>query len=104
LIYTLGSLYPLSSVSTKILKKGCACVSYCEFVEFLQTIYHGALEASCEIAQKEGPYETYEGSPMSKGMLQQDFWGAAATDLWNWEKLRFDLFSIYCSKCEISHI
>ena len=32
-----------------------------------ETMYHAALEASCELAQKEGVYESYEGSPVSKG-------------------------------------
>ena len=36
----------------------------------MQTIYHAALEASCELAQEQGPYETYNGSPVSKGILQ----------------------------------
>lgn len=35
-----------------------------------ETIYFGALEASCELAQELGTYETYSGSPMSKGLLQ----------------------------------
>lgn len=33
-----------------------------------ETIYYGALEASCELAEKHGPYETYEGCPVSKGV------------------------------------
>ncbi len=37
-------------------------------------IYYAALEASCELAEKEGTYETYEGSPASKGKLQYDLW------------------------------
>lgn len=36
--------------------------------QIFETIYYGALEASCELAQKLGPYETYEGSPVSKGV------------------------------------
>jgi ribonucleoside-diphosphate reductase subunit M1 len=43
--------------------------------EIFETIYYAALETSCELAQKEGPYETYEGSPISQGVLQQDMWG-----------------------------
>jgi len=56
--------------------------------QIFETIYYGALEASCELAAKEGTYETYEGSPMSKGILQQDMWDATPTDLWDWDKLR----------------
>ncbi len=33
-----------------------------------ENIYYAALEASCELAEKFGPYETYEGSPVSKGV------------------------------------
>jgi ribonucleoside-diphosphate reductase subunit M1 len=54
-----------------------------------ETIYYGALDASCELAEKLGPYETYEGSPVSKGILQPDMWGVKTTDdLWNWTELR----------------
>ena len=38
-------------------------------------IYYAAVESSCEVAEKEGPYSTYEGSPMSKGQFQYDMWG-----------------------------
>jgi ribonucleoside-diphosphate reductase alpha subunit len=37
-------------------------------------IYYAAVESSCEIAEKDGPYSTYEGSPMSKGQFQYDLW------------------------------
>ncbi len=37
-------------------------------------IYYAAIEASCELAEKEGAYETYEGSPASQGKLQYDLW------------------------------
>lgn len=40
-----------------------------------ETIYHAALEASTELAVKEGPYETFSGSPASKGLLQFNLWG-----------------------------
>ncbi len=43
-------------------------------IQIFETIYHGALEASCELAQQDGPYETYSGSPASKGQLQYDLW------------------------------
>lgn len=36
--------------------------------QIFETLYYGALEASAEIAEKDGPYETYEGSPASKGV------------------------------------
>ena len=40
-----------------------------------ETIYHGALERSCELALTEGTYETFPGSPASEGILQFDMWG-----------------------------
>ena len=42
--------------------------------EIFETIYFAAMESSMEIAQKEGPYKTYEGSPVSKGIFQFDMW------------------------------
>jgi len=39
-----------------------------------ETIYHGALESSMEIAREEGPYSTFAGSPASEGILQFDLW------------------------------
>jgi ribonucleotide reductase alpha subunit len=42
--------------------------------DIFETIYHAALEASMEIAQKERPYETFVGSPASQGILQFDLW------------------------------
>ncbi|KAI8138191.1 ribonucleoside-diphosphate reductase large chain [Fennellomyces sp. T-0311] len=57
-------------------------------LQIFETIYHAALEASCELAVEEGTYETYEGSPASKGTLQYDFWGVTPTDLWDWATLK----------------
>lgn len=37
-------------------------------IDIFETIYYAALEASCELAEKYGTYETYEGSPVSKGV------------------------------------
>lgn len=42
--------------------------------EIFETIYYGALKESCMMAMEDGPYETYAGSPMSKGNLQFDLW------------------------------
>lgn len=53
-----------------------------------ETIYYGALEASCDIAKVEGTYETYEGSPVSKGILQYDMWGVTPSSLWDWTALK----------------
>jgi ribonucleoside-diphosphate reductase alpha subunit len=56
--------------------------------QIFETIYHAALEASCELAQKNGTYESYPGSPVSKGVLQYDMWDVTPTDLWNWDELK----------------
>ncbi|CAK1601088.1 unnamed protein product [Parnassius mnemosyne] len=56
--------------------------------QIFETIYYGALEASCELAEKHGVYSTYEGSPASKGILQYDMWDKTPTDLWNWSALK----------------
>ncbi|PVU98956.1 hypothetical protein BB559_001126 [Furculomyces boomerangus] len=56
-----------------------------------ETIYHAALEASCELAQKLGTYPTYKGSPVSKGILQPDMWNVVPSDLWDWDSLRKDI-------------
>ncbi|SNB57619.1 CPXV083 protein [Cowpox virus] len=56
--------------------------------KIFETIYYGALEASCELAEKEGPYETYTGSYASNGILQYDLWNIVPSDLWNWEPLK----------------
>lgn len=57
-------------------------------IQIFETIYHGAVEASIELAQKEGPYESYEGSPASQGLLQFDLWDRKPTELWDWDTLK----------------
>ena len=56
--------------------------------EIFAAIYHGAVRASVEIAKKEGAYESFKGSPISKGLLQFDLWGASPSKKWEWEKLK----------------
>ena len=56
--------------------------------QIFETIYYGALESSCELAEKLGTYETYEGCPVSKGVLQYDMWEKTPTDLWDWAALK----------------
>jgi ribonucleoside-diphosphate reductase alpha subunit len=60
--------------------------------QIFETIYHAALERSCEIAKVEGPYETFEGSPAHKGELQFDMWGVEpCTQRYDWTKLKEDI-------------
>ena len=42
--------------------------------DIFETIYHASLESSCELSEMYGPYETFKGSPFSKGILQFDMW------------------------------
>lgn len=57
-------------------------------IQIFETIYHAALEASSEIAERDGPYETWMGSPAQLGQLQYDLWGVTPTDLWDWASLK----------------
>lgn len=57
-------------------------------IQIFETIYHGALEASSEMAERDGPYETWEGSPAQQGQLQFDLWGVAPTGMWDWQGLK----------------
>lgn len=57
-------------------------------IQIFETIYYAALEASCELAEVDGHYETYEGSPASQGILQYDMWEKTPTDLWDWAALK----------------
>lgn len=57
-------------------------------LQIFETIYHAALERSCELAEQYGTYETYQGSPASQGILQYDMWNRTPTDLWDWASLK----------------
>ena len=62
--------------------------------DIFETIYHAAVTASMEEAQNDGPYETYEGSPISEGKFQHNLWGVdekTLSGLWDWDKLRKDV-------------
>ena len=48
-----------------------------------EAIYHAALTESCNLAKEEGPYETFQGSPASQGILQPDMWGVETNEFWN---------------------
>eukprot|EP01104_Vermistella_antarctica_P017192 TRINITY_DN6052_c0_g1_i1.p1 TRINITY_DN6052_c0_g1~~TRINITY_DN6052_c0_g1_i1.p1 ORF type:complete len:926 (+),score=298.75 TRINITY_DN6052_c0_g1_i1:211-2778(+) len=56
--------------------------------ELFETIYFAALKTSNDLAKVEGPYETYAGSPVSKGVLQYDMWGVTPSDRWDWASLK----------------
>ncbi|MBX3101709.1 MAG: ribonucleoside-diphosphate reductase subunit alpha [Bacteroidetes bacterium] len=69
--------YPFESEEARLLNKAV-----------FETMYHAAVEASCELAEEQGAYETFAGSPMSKGQFQFDLWGITPSDRYDWETLR----------------
>lgn len=57
--------------------------------EIFETIYFAAMQSSVDLAKKEGHYESFPGSPLSKGMFQFDFWESPRlSGRWNWDVLR----------------
>jgi ribonucleoside-diphosphate reductase alpha chain len=56
--------------------------------EIFETIYFAAMTESSNLAEKEGVYETFEGSPISQGIFQFDMWNVKPSDRWDWESLR----------------
>ena len=53
-----------------------------------ETMYYASLEKSMELAKETLPYETYAGSPLSKGIFQFDMWNITPTNRYDWVKLR----------------
>lgn len=58
-----------------------------------ETIYFAAMTASKDLAKKEGPYETFAGSPLSMGMFQFDLWNVKPSDRHDWEQLRKEVMA-----------
>lgn len=69
--------FPFESAEAKTLNK-----------EIFETIYYAAMTASKDCAKAEGPYETFEGSPVSKGIFQFDMWDVTPSDRWEWDVLK----------------
>lgn len=69
--------YPFDSEEARQLNK-----------EIFETIYYAAVTASKDIAKEDGPYSTFEGSPISQGQFQFDMWGVSPTSRWEWDVLR----------------
>lgn len=83
--------------------------------QIFETIYYASLEASMELSKEraldqnvealmneyeksslkefKGAYSSYEGSPVSNGVLQYDMWNETPSDLWDWAKLKEDIKS-----------
>jgi ribonucleoside-diphosphate reductase alpha chain len=59
--------------------------------EIFETIYFASMTASMDLAKISGSYETFEGSPVSKGIFQFDMWEMEEGELsgrWDWIKLK----------------
>jgi ribonucleoside-diphosphate reductase alpha chain len=71
---------PFESDLAKILNKN-----------IFETLYFAAMTASMDLAKEQGPYETFAGSPVSKGIFQFDMWGITPSDRWDWDTLKLDV-------------
>ena len=59
--------------------------------DIFETIYFAAVTASCDLAKRDGAYETFKGSPISEGKFQFNLWGVTEDELsgrWDWKALR----------------
>ena len=56
--------------------------------EIFETIYYAAMTASKDLAKVDGAYESFPGSPLSKGKFQFDLWNVTPTPRWEWDILR----------------
>ena len=72
--------YPFDSEEARQLNK-----------DIFETIYYAACSASKDMAIEEGAYESFEGSPASKGQLQFDLWGVTPSDRWEWDVLKEEI-------------
>lgn len=63
-------------------------------IEIFETIYFAALTSSKDLAQKNGSYETFKGSPLSEGIFQYQLWNKKDEDnsgRWDWKSLREEI-------------
>jgi ribonucleoside-diphosphate reductase alpha chain len=74
---------PFESDLAKILNKN-----------IFETIYFAAMTASKDLAKEHGAYQTFKGSPLSKGIFQFDMWKVQPTDRWDWESLRKEVMEV----------
>lgn len=62
-----------------------------------ETMYFAAMTASKDLAKKDGPYESFKGSPTSKGIFQYDMWGYTEDHLsgmWDWYSLKKEVMEV----------
>lgn len=74
--------YPFTSAEAKELNK-----------DIFETIYYAALSSSMDLAIKDGPYESFHNSPISKGIFQFDMWNIKPTNKWDWNQLKVDIIN-----------
>jgi ribonucleoside-diphosphate reductase alpha chain len=72
--------FPFDSEEARLLNK-----------EIFETIYYASLTASKDLAKEHGAYETYEGSPVSQGILQYDMWNVTPGPRWEWDVLKAEI-------------
>jgi ribonucleoside-diphosphate reductase alpha chain len=59
--------------------------------EVFETMYYASMTASKDLAKVDGPYQSYEGSPVSKGEFQFDMWNVTPTSRWEWDVLKAEV-------------
>ena len=59
--------------------------------KIFETIYYASLKASNDLAKKDGPYESFKGSPASDGILQFDLWNVSPSKRYDWNALKEDI-------------
>ena len=59
--------------------------------EVFETLYYASCTASKDLAKVDGAYETFEGSPASKGILQYDMWDVTPSKRWEWDVLKEEI-------------
>ena len=69
--------FPFDSIEAKEINKN-----------IMESIYYGAMKMSHQLAQENGPYPLFKGSPISEGKFQFDLWNVKPSDRYNWENLR----------------
>jgi ribonucleoside-diphosphate reductase alpha chain len=69
--------YPFESQEARLLNK-----------EIFETIYFASMTASKDLAKENGHYESFPGSPVSKGVFQYDMWKVSPSDRWEWSLLK----------------
>ena len=56
--------------------------------DIFETIYYASMTASKDLAKLHGPYETFQGSPLSQGIFQFDMWNVKPSSRWEWDVLK----------------